>query len=61
LGKLSHLSDDDPQIEAMAREAVALINGMPPVKELLHKHPEVKMPLASLYQDMSADVLSPAH
>jgi DNA-binding transcriptional MerR regulator len=58
--KLSHLSEDDPQIEALARESVALINSMPPVKELLCSHPGMTNPLESLYQDMVAGMLSPA-
>lgn len=58
--KLSHLSEDDPLIEALARKSVALINSMPPVKELICNHPGMKKPLESLYQEMVADVLSPA-
>jgi hypothetical protein len=58
--KLSHLSVDDPQIEALARKSVSLINSMPPVKELICRHPEMKKPLANLYQEIVADVLSPA-
>jgi DNA-binding transcriptional MerR regulator len=58
--KLSRLSEDDPRIEALARESVTLINSMPPVKELLCCHPGMKKPLESLYQEMAAAVLSPA-
>jgi len=60
LAILSHLSEDDPRIEALARESVALINSMPPVKELLCSHPGMKNPLESLYQEMVAGVFSPA-
>lgn len=60
LAQLSPLSEDDPRIEALARESVALINSMPPVKELLCSHPGIKNPLESLYQEMVAGVFSPA-
>ncbi len=58
--RISHLSEDDPQIEAFARESAALVNSMPPVKELICNHPGMKNPLESLYKEMVADVLSPA-
>lgn len=58
--KLSHLNEDDPQIEAFARESAALVKSMPPVKELICNHPGMKKPLESLYQEMVAGVLSPA-
>lgn len=60
LAQLSRLSEDDPRIEALARESVALINSMPEVKELLCSHPGMKNPLESLYQEMVAGVFSPA-
>ncbi|MEN6348980.1 MAG: MerR family transcriptional regulator [Syntrophomonas sp.] len=58
--ELSHLSEDDPRIEAMARESAALVKNMPPVKELICNYPGMKKPLESLYQEMVAGVLSPA-
>jgi DNA-binding transcriptional MerR regulator len=58
--RLARLSEDDPQVEAWAREAVALINSMPAVKELICKQPGMKKPLESIYQEMAAGVLSPA-
>lgn len=58
--RLSQLREDDPQIEALARESVALVNSMPPVKELICKQPGMKKPLESLYQEMVAGVLTPA-
>ncbi|HWP95300.1 MAG TPA: MerR family transcriptional regulator [Syntrophomonadaceae bacterium] len=58
--EISHLSEDDPQIEAFAREAAALVKSMPPVKEIICTHTGMKMPFESLYQEMVAGVLSPA-
>jgi DNA-binding transcriptional MerR regulator len=58
--RLSQLHEDDPQIEAWARESVALVRSMPPVKELIGNQPGMKKPLESLYQEMVAGVLTPA-
>lgn len=58
--EISHLEEDDPKIEAFARESAALVNNMPPVKELYLIHPGMKPPLDSLYQDMVAGVMTPA-
>jgi hypothetical protein len=58
--EISHIDEDDPRIEAFARESVALVNSMPPVKELYRMQPAVNRPLESLYQEMVAGVLTPA-
>lgn len=58
--QLSQVREDDPRIEALARESAALLNSMPQVKELIRNHSGKKNPLNSLYQDMVAGVLSPA-
>lgn len=58
--ELSHIDEDDPRIEAFARESAALVKSMPPVKELICNHPGMKMPFESIYQEMVAGVLSPA-
>lgn len=58
--EISHLNEDDPRIEAFAREAVALVSSMPPVKELYRTNPGMNQPLESVYQDMVAGVLTPA-
>ncbi|HEX3012577.1 MAG TPA: hypothetical protein VHQ70_11230 [Syntrophomonadaceae bacterium] len=58
--EISQLNEDDPRIEAFARESVALVNNMPPVKELYCTHPGMNQPLESLYQEMVAGVLTPA-
>jgi len=58
--EISHLEEDDPRIEAFAHESAALVNNMPPVKELYRTNPGMKSPLEGLYQDMVAGVLTPA-
>ncbi len=58
--ELTHVSEDDPRIDAFAREMAALVKSMPPVKDLICIHPEMKNPLESLYQEMVAGVLTPA-
>jgi len=58
--EISHLDEDDPRIEAFARESAALVNRMPTVKELYRTNPGMKQPLDSLYQEMVAGVLTPA-
>ncbi|MGE5372896.1 MAG: MerR family transcriptional regulator [Solirubrobacterales bacterium] len=60
LSKLSQLQADDPQIEAMAREAAALVNRMPQVKKLLDQKIGMQKPLENVYQEMVAGVMSPA-
>jgi DNA-binding transcriptional MerR regulator len=58
--EISHLDEDDPRIEAFARESVAMVNTMSPVKELYLTNPGVKQPLQSVFQEMVAGVLTPA-
>ncbi|MEN6348657.1 MAG: MerR family transcriptional regulator [Syntrophomonas sp.] len=58
--ELFHVSEDDPRIEAFARESAAIVKNMPPVKELICNYQGMKKPMESLYQDMVAEVLSPA-
>lgn len=60
MAELSHLSEDDPRIEALARDSADLVKNMPPVKELICNNPGMKKPFEGLYQEMVARVLSPA-
>ena len=60
LTRLAHLSEDDPEVEALARESAAFIKRIPQLMELLGKQTGIKMPLESLYNDMVANVISPA-
>lgn len=58
--ELFHVSEDDPRLEAFARESAALVKSMSPVKELICSYSGVKKPLESLYQEMVTGVVSPA-
>jgi hypothetical protein len=58
--EISQLSEDDPQIEAAARESAILVSKMTPVKELICNHQGMQKPLGGLYQQMVSDVLTPA-
>ena len=60
LSALSQLSEDDPEIEILARESTDFIKKIPPLKELLCSHPGINTPLEGLYNNMVATVYSPA-
>lgn len=60
LQEISHLDENDPRIEAFARESAALVNSMPQVKELYANQPGMTQPLGGLYQEMVTGVLTPA-
>lgn len=58
--ELSHVAEDDPRIETLARQTAAMMKTMPQVKELMLSNSVKSNPLNSLYQEMVAGVLSPA-
>lgn len=60
LANLSQLSEDDPEIENLARQSAEFIKSIPQLKELLCNQPGIKKPFESLYNDMVANVISPA-
>ncbi len=60
LAKLSQLSEDDPEIEILARESAEFIKSIPQLRKLLCNQPGIKKPLESLYNDMVAKIISPA-
>lgn len=60
LARLAQLSEDDPEVEALARESAEFIKSMPQLMEILGKQAGIKKPLASLYNDIVANVISPA-
>ncbi len=60
LARLSQLSEDDPEIEALARESAEFIKSIPQLRELLCNQPGIKKPLESLYNEMVAGIISPA-
>jgi len=60
LAKLSQLSEDDPGIDALARESAEFIKNIPQLRKLLCNQPGIKKPLQSVYNEMIAKVISPA-
>ena len=60
LARLAQFREDDPEIEALARESIKLINSMPLVKEMLCNQAAIKKPLDSLLNEMVAETVSPA-
>lgn len=58
--EISRLGEDDPRVEAFARESAALVKRMPQVKEVFFRQAGMQMPLDGVYQEMVAGVLSPA-
>lgn len=60
LAKLDKLSEDDPEIEALARESAEFIKRISSLKELLYDKTGLTKSIEGLYNDMLKDVLSPA-
>lgn len=60
LARLAQLSEDDPEVEALARESAAFIKSMPHLRELLEKQAGIKKTLTPVYNTMVANILSPA-
>lgn len=60
LQKLAKLPEDDPEIEAIARESAELIESIPLVKEMIVNGPRLTESLQSLYDEVAAETLSPA-
>ncbi len=60
LARLDQLPEDDPEVEALARESAEFIKSIPELREMLCNQPGIKKPLESLYNDMVSNVISPA-
>jgi hypothetical protein len=60
LARLAGLPEDDPEVEALARESAEFIKGIPQLKELLCGRQDIKNPLANSFDDLVSDVISPA-
>ena len=58
LAKLADMSEDDLEIEILAREAAEFIQNTPLLKDLLYNKAE--LPLEGLYNEMVGRLLSPA-
>lgn len=60
LAGLAGLPEDDPKVEALARESAEFIKGIPQLKELLCVRQDIKSPLADSFNDLVSNVISPA-
>jgi len=60
LARLDQLPEDDPEVEALARESAEFIKNIPQLREMLCNRPGIKKPLESLYNDMVSNIISPA-
>lgn len=60
LAGLAELSEDDPEIEVLARESAEFIKSIPSLKEMLCDQIGITKPLENLYNEMVTGVLSPA-
>lgn len=60
LARLSQLSEDDPEVETLARESAEFIKSIPQLMDILGKQAGIKKPLVNVYNDMVANVISPA-
>lgn len=60
LARLDQLLEDDPEVEALARESAEFIKNIPQLREMLCNRPGIKKPLESLYNDMVSNIISPA-
>jgi len=60
LARLAQMPEDDPEVEALARESAEFIKSMPQLMKLLGEHAGIKKPTDSLYNDLLSNILSPA-
>jgi DNA-binding transcriptional MerR regulator len=60
LEKLSQMSEDDPEIDVLARESAEYIKNIPQLRKLLCNQSGIQKPLQSIYNEMITKVISPA-
>jgi len=60
LARLAQIPEDDPEVEALARESAEFIKSVPQLMKLLSEHAGIKKPTDSLYNDLLSNILSPA-
>jgi len=60
LSRISDLEEDNPEIEVLARDAAQLIKSMPLLTQVLLKQKPIQEPWQGVYDELVADVLSPA-
>lgn len=60
LTRLKELSEDDPEVEALAREGAEFIKSTPFLKKMLYDKSGFGITYENLFNELSKDVLSPA-
>lgn len=60
LAKLKEMSEDDPEVEALAKEGADFIKSIPILKKNLCNQSGFGMPYESLFNELTDDYLSPA-
>lgn len=60
LGKLKEMSEDDPEVESLAKEGSDFIKSIPILKEKLCNQSGFGMPYENLFNELTDDYLSPA-
>ena len=60
LAKLAQLSEDDPEVDMLARESAEFVKKFPILKGILSQESTMEKPVEGLYNDMVAKVISPA-
>lgn len=60
LARLAQLSEDDPEVEALARESAGFIKSNPQLMEILGRQQGIKKPFTGVYNDMVTKFVSPA-
>lgn len=60
LSRLKQMSEDDPEIDILAREGAAFIKSVPFLKEMLHDKSGFGKTNENLFNEMAKNVLSPA-
>jgi len=60
LAGLAELSEDDPEVETLARDSAEFIKSIPQLKELLSGRQDIKNPHESSFNDLVSNVISSA-
>ncbi|WP_202117497.1 MerR family transcriptional regulator [Clostridium chromiireducens] len=60
LDRLKEMSEEDPEVEILAREGAEFIKGIPFLKEMLYDKAGFGTTFETLFNEMAKDVLSPA-
>jgi len=60
LAGLAKRPEDDPEVYALSRESAEFVKSVPRLMEILGRQSMMKKPLASLYNTMLANIISPA-